>query len=90
MSKAINELNKRLCPLCDEIHDIRRMKRMAFIEIKGINVKYEEEYYVCDNFADGENEFVDGKMNDLSLLNARNAYRKMKDLLTSENKFKYI
>ena len=71
------------CPLCEQKHEIRKMKRVAMMEIKGVEVSFDEVYFVCENFVDGENEFVDAKIMDSNLLNARNAYRTKKNLLTS-------
>ena len=66
----INQKHKSInmeCPLCDKVHLIKEMKRSSTIEIKGIEVQYEELYYECDNCKNVENEFVDGKTNDLNL-----------------------
>ena len=71
------------CPLCDKKHDVKRVKRVATIEIKGVEVEYDEVCFVCGNSPEGENEFIDAKTMDVNLLNARNAYRIMKGLLTS-------
>lgn len=72
------------CPLCDKEHEIEERKRMSYITIKGEVVEYEETYYLCNNCDEDENEFVLGKMNDVNLMNARNAYRVKKGLLTSD------
>lgn len=71
------------CPLCDKEHEIEERKRMSHITIKGEIVDYEEIYYLCKNSDEDENEFVLAKMNDVNLMNARNAYRVKKGLLTS-------
>lgn len=72
------------CPLCDKIHEIEKRTRIAKTIIKGEEVNYEETYYFCKNSDEDENEFVTGKMENENLLNARNAYRKEHDLLTSD------
>ena len=51
--------------------------------IKGEEVAYEEKFYFCVNADEGENEFESGAMMNENLLNARNAYRMKKGLLTS-------
>ena len=71
------------CPLCDKEHEIEERKRISHITIKGEVVEYEETYYLCKNSDEDENEFVFAKMNDTNLMNARNAYRVKKGLLTS-------
>lgn len=72
------------CPLCDKEHEVEERKRMSSITIKCEKVEYEESYYLCKNSDEDENEFVTAKMNDTNLMNARNAYRIKKGLLTSE------
>ena len=50
------------CPLCDKVHEVEEWRRIAKTIIKGEKVNYEENYYVCLNSDDEENEFVTGKM----------------------------
>lgn len=71
------------CPICDEIHEIEMRTRIATTIIKGEEVKYKETYYFCSNCDEDENEFVNGKMQNENLMNARNAFRESHDLLTS-------
>lgn len=72
------------CPLCDKIHEVEERTRIAKTIIKGEKVNYKENYYYCENSDEDENEFATGKMENDNLLNARNEYRKMKGLLTSD------
>lgn len=72
------------CPLCDKVHEIEERTRIAKIIIKGEEINYVETYYLCPDSDEDENEFVTGKMENDNLLNARNAYRKLHDLLTSD------
>ncbi|MBR6405086.1 MAG: DUF4065 domain-containing protein [Lachnospiraceae bacterium] len=72
------------CPLCDKIHEVEERKRLATITLKGEKVSYEERYYFCQNADEDENEFETGSMTNENLLNARNAYRIKKGLLTSD------
>lgn len=81
-SKLIKKVHME-CPLCDHVHDVEERMRIASTIIKGEEVDYEETYYFCRNCDDDENEFVTGKMENENLLNARNAYRVMHNLLTS-------
>lgn len=71
------------CPLCDETHEVEERKRIAAITLKGEEVTYEERFYFCENADEEENEFETGAMTNENLLNARNAYRVKKGLLTS-------
>lgn len=72
------------CPICDRIHEIEERTRIAKTIIKGEEVNYEETYYFCLKSDDDENEFVTGKMENDNLLNARNEYKKIHGLLTSD------
>ena len=71
------------CPLCDKIHEIEERKRTTTTIIKGEEVTYDERFYFCSNADEEENEFETGEMANENLLNARNAYRMKKGLLTS-------
>lgn len=71
------------CPLCDETHMVEERKRMASMILKGEEIAYEERFYFCENANEDENEFETGAMVNENLLNARNAYRIKKGLLTS-------
>ncbi len=71
------------CPLCDKTHEVEERKRIAAITFKGEEVTYEERFYFCENADEEENEFETGAMTNENLLNARNAYRVKKGLLTS-------
>lgn len=70
------------CPICDKVHEIEERTRITELIIKGEEVNYVETYYLCPNSDEDENEFVTGKMMNDNLLNARNEYRKVHDLLT--------
>lgn len=71
------EIVKKECPLCGKEHNLEIRERIATTIIKEEEVEYNEIYYFCEN----ENtEFVTGKMLDANLLNAKNAYKRMKGL----------
>lgn len=72
------------CPLCDKTHEVEERKRITSITMKGEEVTYEERFYFCANAEEDENEFETGTMTNKNLLNARNAYRVKKGLLTSD------
>lgn len=71
------------CPLCGRAHEVEERKRVTSIVLKGEKVTYEERFYFCANADEDENEFETGTMTNENLLNARNAYRIKKGLLTS-------
>lgn len=71
------------CPLCDKTHEVEERKRVTSIVLKGEEVTYEERFYFCANADEDENEFETSSMTNENLLNARNAYRTKKGLLTS-------
>ena len=78
-SKLIRKISME-CPICNKIHEIEERKRIAKTIIKGVEVEYEETYYLCTNSNIDVNEFVTGRMMDNNLLNARNEYeRKVKE-----------
>lgn len=72
------------CPICDKTHEVEERKRLTSITLKGEEVTYEERFYFCANADEDENEFETGVMTNENLLNARNAYRVKKGLLTSD------
>lgn len=82
-SKVIRKVHMD-CPLCDKKHDVEERKRLASITIKGDKVDYEEHFFYCINADEEEREFETGAMANENLLNARNAYRVLHGLLTSE------
>lgn len=81
--KLIRKL-KMDCPVCGQTHEVEERERLATITIKGEDVTYLERYYYCSNAKEYENEFATGIMTNRNLLNARNAYRNKKGLLTSD------
>ncbi|MBR2948519.1 MAG: DUF4065 domain-containing protein [Lachnospiraceae bacterium] len=72
------------CPLCEKMHEVEERKRITSIVLKGEEVTYEERFYFCANADEDENEFEVGAMTNENLMNARNAYRIKKGLLTSQ------
>ena len=72
------------CPLCGKTHEVEERKRFATLIVKGEEVTYEERFYFCANADENENEFETGTMTNTNLLNARNAYRVKRGLLTSD------
>ena len=72
------------CPLCGKTHEVEERKRFATLIVKGEEVTYKERFYFCANANEDENEFETGSMTNTNLLNARNAYRVKRGLLTSD------
>ena len=88
----VDEVNRALinpimmeCPLCGELHLVDRRTRTAKATIKGEIIKYQEEYYVCENTEECENEFIPSKVMDANLLAARDAYRSAHQMFTSQD-----
>ncbi len=72
------------CPVCDMEHEVEARKRKVSMLFKDEEIIYEETYYYCENAREEENEFEVGSMTNQNLMNARNAYRIKKGLLTSD------
>lgn len=85
MNSALIEKKMIECPLCGELHLVDRRERTATTIIKSEKVKYQEEYYVCENSEEGENEFIPSKVMDANLLAARDAYRNAHGMFTSQD-----
>lgn len=73
------------CPLCDKMHEVEERVRMSTLWVKDEEVTYEEHFFKCDHMPESESEFATGVMTNTNLLNARNAYRVKKGLLTSQD-----
>lgn len=71
------------CPICNKIHSLEKRKRLTQGIVKSEIVDYEEIYYLCPISDKEENEFVPADIMDENLLRARDAYRTLKGLLTS-------
>ena len=75
---------KMECPLCDEVHLVEERERDATAIIKEEKISYRQKYYLCVNSDEDENQFVPAKLMDENLLSARNAYRVVHNMLTSD------
>lgn len=75
---------KEDCPICNKVHLIEKRKRINKIKIKDEIIEYEEVYLVCPETDIEENEYTSAELMDANLLNARDAYREKKNLLTSQ------
>lgn len=84
MKEKILKIERRYCPICDQEHDIILKEKETSVTIKGMNIPYIEKVYFCENADSEECEFASAKMMNENLLAARNAYRKMNGLLTSD------
>ncbi|PTQ85949.1 putative zinc finger/helix-turn-helix YgiT family protein [Trichococcus patagoniensis] len=71
------------CPVCGEIHNVEKRKRMTQGIVKGEVVDFEEVFFLCPITGEEENEFVSARVMDENLLRARDAYRIGRGLLTS-------
>ena len=75
---------KEDCPICNKIHLVEKRKRINKTKIKDEIIEYEEVYLLCPETNEEENEYANAELMDTNLLNARDAYRKQKNLLTSQ------
>jgi putative zinc finger/helix-turn-helix YgiT family protein len=71
------------CPICNKTHSLEQRKRLTQSIVKDETIDYEEVYYLCTISGEEENEFVPAGLMDENLLRARDAYRRKKGLLTS-------
>jgi len=74
----------KLCPMCKK-HPSIILKEKAKTIIKDEEVEYDETVYFCSTLGEEDDDayFIPPKVMNENLLNAKNAYRKMKGLLTS-------
>jgi len=78
------EITSRDCPFCDKVHDIEHHIELAKMTIKGIEVEFFMEYFLCPDtdYEDGNSWTPGGMLND-NLQRGRDAYRVKNGLLTS-------
>ena len=67
------------CPICNKEHFVEKRKSKSRIKIKDKVIEYEEIYLLCTETDEEENEYVNAKLMDINLQNARDAYRKQKN-----------
>jgi len=74
-----------LCPMCKKHPAIIKSEKATTI-IKDTAVEYEEVVYFCSTLGENDEDayFIPPKVMDENLLRARNAYRQIKGLLTSD------
>lgn len=71
------------CPWCGENHDVDIITEKTKIVIKGETVEYDDIVYYCSNSEDDDAYFVPDDVMDENLLNAREAYRRLKNMVTA-------
>ena len=62
------------CPICGKKHDVKLKTGKAMLTIEGVEVQYDENFFVCEE-VDGDNEFATASMENKNLSNARSAYK---------------
>ncbi len=74
-----------LCPMCKMHPAIIKIEKSK-MSIKDTEVEYDESMYFCSTLGEDDEDayFIPPKMMDENLLRARNAYRQIKGLLTSD------
>lgn len=83
MKDKIREKLEMDCPICNKTHLVEKRTRQTQALFKGEVIDYEEQYFLCTEIDEEDNEFVSSKIMDANLLNVRDAYRKGHNLLTS-------
>lgn len=76
----INKLNYD-CPICEKLHEIQLRQEKRLSLVKGEKIECLEKFFYCPI---SNEEFVNGELMDSNLLCAIDSYRKMHNLLTSE------
>lgn len=66
-----------LCPICGIEHAVERRQRDSGAVVKGLQVRFREEYCACLNADVLDNEFWTGEMADENLQRARAAYAQL-------------
>lgn len=77
------------CEMCGKEHLVEIIKQTSEVYIKDELVEYEETVYFCSNCDEDEAYFIPAKIMNENLMNARNAYRKKKGLLLSNEIVKF-
>lgn len=65
---------KQYCPLCDKVHETHITTEITTTKINGKKVKFESKFFYCEKGLNGEHKYVNGKLLDENLRNARKAY----------------
>lgn len=83
MKSRLDSLEPRICPFCNEVHDVEHRVRTGTTTIKGEPVQYDEHFFVCTRTKNPDNTFMPaGVLND-NQSRARDAFRKKHGLMTS-------
>jgi putative zinc finger/helix-turn-helix YgiT family protein len=83
MNDRLVEQIELSCPICNRKHLVEKRIRDTQALFKGQVIDYLEQYFICSETDNEENEFVPAKQLDENLLNVRDSYRTIKGLLTS-------
>ena len=73
------------CPMCGKTHEVETITELTQTKIKGQIVEYYESMLYCCNCNEDEAYFTTSAIENENLLKARNQYRKMNGLLTSDD-----
>lgn len=65
---------KQFCPLCCKVHEIEIKTEMTSTKINDKKVEFESKFFYCEKGLNGEHKYVNGKLLDENLHNARKAY----------------
>lgn len=66
---------KQYCPLCNKVHEVEIKTEMTSTKINNKKVEFESKFYYCPTGINGEHKYINGKLLDQNLRNARKAYK---------------
>lgn len=69
---TIKKVERKLCPCCMEVHDVRIMSGRESNVFMGIPVEYDVEYYYCDQ---ADETYADEQQLSLNYEAMKNAYQ---------------
>ena len=69
---VIKKVERRLCPCCMEVHDVRTIAGRETSVYKGIPVEYDVEYYYCDQ---ADETYADEQQLSVNYAAMKNAYQ---------------
>lgn len=81
MDVVVMERNKMMCISCMEEHEVQTVSVLEHNVFKGVDVEYEAVYFYCDRT---DEYYADEEMISKNDIAMKNAYRRAKGLLTSD------
>ena len=69
------------CPMCEEEHEVILIKKRQINKVKECEIENDVFVYVCEKYNE---EFEDGELLNINLMEMRDAYRRKNNLLTKD------